>query len=53
MRTDLPLSPSTDDPPAVPGASNGRHTHVVRVVNDEHGPTAFRRKHTDLTVVPR
>lgn len=53
MCTDLPLSPSTDDPLAVRGAGNGRHSHVVCVVNDEHGLTAFRRKHTDLTVIPR
>lgn len=49
---DLPLPSSADDPLAVPGASDGRHTHVVHVVNDEHQPAAFWRKHPNLTVVP-
>lgn len=53
MYTDLPLSPSTDDPLAVPGAGDGCHTHFVRVVNDEHGPTTFWRKHADLAIIPR
>lgn len=50
---DLPLSSSADDLLAVPGASDGRHTHFVCVVNDEHEPAAFWRKHPNFTVVPR
>lgn len=50
---DLPLSSSADDLLAVPGASDGRHTHFVCVVNDEHEPAAFWCKHPDFTVVPR
>lgn len=53
MSTDLSLSPSTDDPLAVPGASDGCHPHFVRIVNDVHELTAFGRKNTNLTIIPR
>lgn len=49
---DLPLPSSADDPLAVSGASDGRHTRFVRVVNDEHEPAAFWCKHPNLTVIP-
>lgn len=52
MSADLSLSTPTDDPLAVPGASDGCHTHSVCIVNDEHEPTAFWRKHTNLTIIP-
>lgn len=51
--TDLALPASTDDPLAVPGATDGCHALFVCVVNNEHEPTTFRCKHTNLTVVPR
>lgn len=50
---DLPLPSSADDPLAVPGASDGRHTRFVCVVNNEHEPPTFWCKHPNLTVVPR
>lgn len=50
--TDLPLSPTTNNPLAVPGAGDGCHTHSVRVVNDDHEPATLRRKHTNLTIIP-
>lgn len=50
--TNHPFSSSTNDPLAVPGASDGRHTHVVCTVNDEHETTALWCEHSNFTVVP-
>lgn len=50
--TDHPFSSTANDPLAAPGASDGRHTHVVRIVNDEDEATALRCEHANLTIVP-
>lgn len=51
--TDHAFSSSANDPLAVPGAGDGRHTHVVCAVNDEHETAALWREHSNLAVVPR
>ena len=52
MTPDLSVSPSTDDPLGVPGASNGCDPLFVCIVNDEHEPTGFWPKLTNPTIVP-
>lgn len=50
--TDHPISSPTNDPLAAPGASDGRRTHVVRIMNDEHEAATLWCKHSNLTIVP-
>lgn len=50
--SDLSLSSSTNDPLAVPGASDGSHAHAVGTVDDQHGSASLWGKHTDLPIVP-
>lgn len=51
--TDHPFSSSANDPLAVPGACDGRHTHVMCAVNDEHETTTLWCERSNLAVVPR
>lgn len=50
--THHPFSSSANDPLAVPGTSNGHHTHVVRIVNDKHEATTLWCEDSNLPVIP-
>ena len=48
----LSLSTTTDNLLAVLGAGDGRRSHTVGVVEDQHQATGLRGEDADLPIVP-
>lgn len=48
----LSLPSSADDPLAVAGQCDGRHSHTVGIIDHQHQTPSLRGEQTDLPIIP-